>query len=110
MRICFHIYSLPQLQTEDLVRSFNMEVKMLQEEYVPKSVEEHLKVSLRTGGCPILSCACFVGMNEVATTDFFDWVSSVPKMVQALSIILRLADDLQSYEVRNVSHSLLESI
>lgn len=110
MRICFHIYSLPQLQTEDLVRSFNMEVKMLQEEYVPKSVEEHLKVSLRTGGCPILSCACFVGMHEVATTDFFDWVSSVPKMVQALSIILRLADDLQSYEVRNVSHSLLESI
>ena len=84
--------------TEDLVRSFNMEVKMLQEGYIPKSVEEHLKVSLRTGGCPILSCASFVGMHDIATTDFFNWVSSVPKMVQALSIILRLVDDLQSYE------------
>uniref|UniRef100_K3ZC71 Terpene synthase n=1 Tax=Setaria italica TaxID=4555 RepID=K3ZC71_SETIT len=83
---------------KDLVRSFNMEVKMLQEGYIPKSVEEHLKVSLRTGGCPILSCASFVGMHDIATTDFFNWVSSVPKMVQALSIILRLVDDLQSYE------------
>jgi hypothetical protein len=87
------------MQTEDLVRSFNMEVKMLQKGYIPDSVEEHLKVSLRTGGCPILSCACFVGMDDIATKDFFDWISSVPKMVRALSIILRLADDLHSYEV-----------
>ncbi|KAF8667120.1 hypothetical protein HU200_053306 [Digitaria exilis] len=83
---------------EDLVRSFNMEVKMLQDGYVPESVEEHLQVSIRTGGCPILSCASFVGMNDIATKDSFDWVSTVPNMVQALSRILRLLDDLQSYE------------
>ncbi|WVZ95807.1 LOW QUALITY PROTEIN: hypothetical protein U9M48_041523 [Paspalum notatum var. saurae] len=83
---------------EDLVRGFNMEVKMLQEGYIPTSVEEHLKVSIRTGGCPFLSCASFVGMHDIATKDCFDWVSSVPKMVQALSVILRLVDDLQSYE------------
>ncbi|XP_072148668.1 alpha-terpineol synthase, chloroplastic isoform X3 [Setaria viridis] len=92
--------------TEDLVRSFNMEVKMLQEGYIPESVEEHLKVSLRTGGCPILSCASFVGMHDIATTDFFNWVSSVPKMVQALSIILRLVDDLQSYELHEGAQCL----
>jgi hypothetical protein len=91
------------MQTEDLVRGFNMEVKMLQEGYVPKSVEEHLKVSLRTGGCPILSCASFVGMHDIATKDFFDWISSVPKMVRALSIILRLVDDLRSYEVFSIT-------
>ncbi|KAF8667122.1 hypothetical protein HU200_053308 [Digitaria exilis] len=83
---------------EDLVRGFNMEVKMLQEGYIPNSVEEHLKVSLRTGGCPFLSCASFVGINDVITKDCFDWVASVPKMVQALSIILRLLNDLQSSE------------
>lgn len=76
-----------------------MEVKMLQEGYIPNSVEEHLKVSLRTGGCPFLSCASFVGINDVITKDCFDWVASVPKMVQALSIILRLLNDLQSSEV-----------
>ncbi|CAL4903312.1 unnamed protein product [Urochloa decumbens] len=84
--------------TEDLVRSFNMEVKMLKDGYIPKSVEEHLQVSIRTGGCPILSCASFVGMNDIATKDSFDWVSSVPNMVKALSRVLRLLDDLQSYE------------
>ncbi|CAL4910724.1 unnamed protein product [Urochloa decumbens] len=93
-------YRVPYLRyfTEDLVRSFNMEVKMLQEGYIPKSVEEHLKVSLITGGCPILSCASFVGMHDIATKDIFYWVSGVPKMVEALSIILRLVDDLHSYE------------
>ncbi|CAL4896107.1 unnamed protein product [Urochloa decumbens] len=84
--------------TEDLVKSFNMEVKMLEDGYIPKSVEEHLQVSIRTGGCPILSCASFVGMNDIATKDAFDWVSSVPNMVKALSRVLRLLDDLQSYE------------
>jgi hypothetical protein len=73
----FYIVAIFNMQTEDLVRGFNMEVKMLQEGYVPKSVEEHLKVSLRTGGCPILSCASFVGMHDIATKDFFDWISSV---------------------------------
>ncbi|CAD6334944.1 unnamed protein product [Miscanthus lutarioriparius] len=93
-------YRMPYLRyfTKGLVRSFNKEVKMLQEGYIPKSVEEHLKVSIRTGGCPILSCASFVGMHDVATEDCFEWVSSVPKMVQALSVILRLVDDLESYE------------
>jgi hypothetical protein len=76
-----------------------MEVKMLEEGYIPKSVEEHLQVSTRTGGCPIFSCASFIGMNDVATKDYFDWVSSVPNMVKALSRITRLLDDLQSYEV-----------
>ncbi|PAN16825.1 hypothetical protein PAHAL_3G089300 [Panicum hallii] len=84
--------------TEDLVRSYNTEVKMLQDGYIPKSVEEHLQVSIRTGGCPMLSCASFVGMNDIATKDCFDWVSRVPSMVQALSRILRLLDDLQTYE------------
>ncbi|WVZ95928.1 hypothetical protein U9M48_041630 [Paspalum notatum var. saurae] len=83
---------------EEQVRLFNIEVKMLQEGYIPNSIEEHLKVSLRSVGTPFLACASFVGMNYIATKDCFDWVSSLPKMVQALSIILRLLDDLQSYE------------
>jgi hypothetical protein len=75
---------------------------MLQDGYIPKSVEEHLQVSIRTGGCPMLSCASFVGMNDIATKDCFDWVSRVPSMVQALSRILRLLDDLQTYEVTSL--------
>nr|USM07608.1 alpha-terpineol synthase [Cymbopogon martinii] len=93
-------YRMPYLRyfVKDLVKSYNTEVKMLQEGYIPKSVEEHLKVSLITGGCPILACASFVGMHDIATADCFDWVSSMPKMVRALSVILRFVDDLESYE------------
>ncbi|XP_066368459.1 alpha-terpineol synthase, chloroplastic-like [Miscanthus floridulus] len=93
-------YRMPYLRysAKDIVRSYNKEVKMLQEGYIPKSVEEHLKVSMMTGGCPFLSCASLVGMHDIATEECFDWVSSVPRMVQALSVILRLVDDLESYE------------
>jgi len=80
---------------------------MLEEGYIPKFVEEHLQVSMRTGGCPLLSCASLVGMNDIATRDCFDWVSRVPNMVRALARILRLLDDLQTYEV-NISHSQLK--
>ncbi|WVZ95793.1 hypothetical protein U9M48_041513, partial [Paspalum notatum var. saurae] len=89
--------------TEDLVKGFTKEAKMLNEGYIPKSVEEHLNVLLRTGGCPLLSCASFVGMHGIVSEDFYDWVSSVPKMVKALAIILRLANDLQSDEREQVT-------
>ncbi|WVZ95781.1 hypothetical protein U9M48_041504 [Paspalum notatum var. saurae] len=93
-------YRMPYLRyfIEKQARSYNTEVQMRQEGYIPKSIEEHLKLSLITGGCPILACASFVGMHDMATKDCFDWVSTIPKMVQALSIILRIGDDLQSYE------------
>ena len=35
----------------------------------------------------------------MAAQEAFEWVCSVPKIVQALCIILRLSDDLKSYEV-----------
>jgi hypothetical protein len=98
------IFTIFNLQIKDLVRSYNIEVKMLQEGYIPKSVEEHLNISTRSVGYPVLACASFIGMHDIATKDCFDWVSSVPKMVEALSVILRLVDDLVSYEVMSLAH------
>ncbi|KAL6864798.1 hypothetical protein ACP4OV_015949 [Aristida adscensionis] len=93
-------YRMSYLQscTIDLARCYNKEVKMREKSYIPSSVEEHLHVSLRTGACYMLSCASFVGMDGTATKECFDWVTSLPKLVQALCIILRLVDDLQTYE------------
>ncbi len=93
---------LLSLQTEDLVRNYNREVKMREESYVPKSVEEHLQISSRTGACHLLACASLVGMDVTATKESFDWVSTMPKMVLALCTILRLVDDLKTYEVINI--------
>jgi len=76
---------------------------MREEGYIPRTVNEHLQVSLRTGACHLLACASFVGMDDIATKDSFDWVSTMPKIVKDLCIILRLLDDLQSYEVMLIS-------
>ncbi|KAL6646707.1 hypothetical protein ACP70R_015401 [Stipagrostis hirtigluma subsp. patula] len=84
--------------TVDWVRAYNTEAKWREERYVPATVEEHLELSVRTGACHLLSCASFVGMGNVATKESFDWVCSMPKIVHSLSVILRLRDDLKSYE------------
>jgi hypothetical protein len=98
----FSIYIYPlvfQFQTVDLVKNYNKEVKMREDGYVPKSVEEHLHVSARTGACHLLACTSLVGMDDVATKDSFNWVSTIPKIVEKLCIILRLLDDIMTYEV-----------
>ncbi|KAL6885621.1 hypothetical protein ACP4OV_010400 [Aristida adscensionis] len=105
-------YRMPYLKSfaVDLVRGYNVEAKMRDKHYVPKSVEEHLQLSMRTGACHLLSCASLVGIDEKATKDSFDWVSSIPKMVQALCIILRLLDDLQSYEREQLTPHVASTI
>ncbi|XP_066331694.1 alpha-terpineol synthase, chloroplastic-like [Miscanthus floridulus] len=93
-------YRMPYLKNFiiDLVRAYNNEVKWREEGYVLATVDEHLQVSARSGACHLLSCASFVGMTDIATKEAFDWVSNVPKLVRTLCIILRLSDDLKSYE------------
>jgi ABC-type branched-subunit amino acid transport system ATPase component len=82
---------------------------MREEGYIPRTVNEHLQVSLRTGACHLLACASFVGMDEIATKESFDWVSTMPNIVKALCIILRLLDDLQTYEVILISQALFKT-
>ncbi|XP_052144571.1 alpha-terpineol synthase, chloroplastic-like [Oryza glaberrima] len=105
-------YRMPYLRsfTEDLVRNYNREVKMREESYVPKSVEEHLQISSRTGACHLLACASLVGMDVTATKESFDWVSTMPKMVLALCTILRLVDDLKTYEREQLTPHVASSI
>ncbi|CAL4924943.1 unnamed protein product [Urochloa decumbens] len=93
----YHVSYLRNL-TVDLVRAYSVEVRWRDEGYVPKTVDEHLQVSAITGACHLLSCASFVGMRDMKK-ESFDWVSTMPRMVHALCLILRLSDDLkESYE------------
>ncbi|KAL6870806.1 hypothetical protein ACP4OV_014654 [Aristida adscensionis] len=94
----------------DLVKAYNEEVKWREQGYVPATVEEHLQVSVRSGACHLLSCASFIGMGDIATKDAFDWVRGVPKIVKALCIILRLSDDLMSYEREQMTSHVASTI
>ncbi|TVU30158.1 hypothetical protein EJB05_21767, partial [Eragrostis curvula] len=84
--------------TIDWVRAYNTEVEWRDKRYIPATVDEHLQNSVRSGACHLLSCASFIGMDDIATKESFDWVTSMPKPVHSLCIILRLLDDLKSYE------------
>ncbi|WVZ90830.1 hypothetical protein U9M48_037090 [Paspalum notatum var. saurae] len=105
-------YRMPYLKNfiVDLVRAYNKEVQWREQGYVPSTVEEHLQVSARSGACHLLSCTSFVGMGDVATEESFEWVCSVPKIVQALCIILRLSDDLKSYEREKMTSHVASTI
>ncbi|WVZ90844.1 hypothetical protein U9M48_037104 [Paspalum notatum var. saurae] len=105
-------YRMPYLKNfiADLVRAYNKEVQWREQGYVPSTVEEHLQVSARSGACHLLSCTSFVGMGDVATEESFEWVCSVPKIVQALCIILRLSDDLKSYEREKMTSHVASTI
>lgn len=96
--------------TVDLVKNYNKEVKMREESYVPKSVEEHLQISARTSACHLLVCTSLVGMNEVATKDSFDWISTMPEIVKRLGIIIRLLDDIMTYEREQMTPHVASTI
>ncbi|KAJ1265922.1 hypothetical protein BS78_08G110600 [Paspalum vaginatum] len=105
-------YRMPYLKNfiVDLVRAYNKEVQWREQGYIPSTVEEHLQVSARSGACHLLSCTSFVGMGDVVTGESFEWVCSVPKIVQALCIILRLSDDLKSYEREKMTSHVASTI
>ncbi|KAJ6837876.1 (-)-germacrene D synthase-like [Iris pallida] len=66
-------------------------------EYKPK-FEEYLNVSLVTAGYPLLISASLCIMAKDLSKDTLDWLLSVPKIVKASSMLLRLVDDLFSSE------------
>uniref|UniRef100_A0A0A9DV46 Stc1 n=1 Tax=Arundo donax TaxID=35708 RepID=A0A0A9DV46_ARUDO len=107
-----HKYRLSYLKdvTIDWVRAYNTEVIWRDERYIPATIEEHLRLSVRSGACHLLSCASFVGMEDIATKESFDWVSSMPKIVHSLCIILRLLDDLKSYDREQMSLHVASTI
>ncbi|XP_042399435.1 alpha-humulene synthase-like isoform X2 [Zingiber officinale] len=92
-------YRIPYLHKEikDLSRSYFQEAKWCAEGYVP-TLEEHLRVSLKSTGYPAITCVSFVGLGEDATKEAFEWVTSFPKILKSCTIICRLMDDIASHE------------
>ncbi|XP_074561961.1 alpha-humulene synthase-like [Curcuma longa] len=93
-------YRVSYLQEEIKVlsRSYFQEAKWGAEGYVP-SLEEHLCVSLKSTGYPVVTCASYVGLGEDATKEAFEWVASFPKILKSCTIISRLMDDVTSHEL-----------
>nr|QSK97104.1 terpene synthase [Curcuma wenyujin] len=104
-------YRISYLQDEIKVlsRSYFQEAKWGAEGYVP-SLEEHLCVSLKSTGYPVITCASFVGLGEDTTKDAFEWVASFPKILKSSTIICRLMDDVTSNELEQERDHVVSTI
>ncbi|THU43308.1 hypothetical protein C4D60_Mb00t07620 [Musa balbisiana] len=92
-----------------LSRSYLEENKWAVKQYVPK-LEEHLQISLISSAYPMLICASFVGMGEVATKEAFEWVASFPKIIKASALIARIANDFVSHELEQTREHVASTI
>ncbi|XP_074558767.1 alpha-humulene synthase-like isoform X2 [Curcuma longa] len=92
-------YRISFLQDEikALSRSYFIDAKWGIEKYVP-TLEEHLSNSLVTSVHPVLVCAFYVGMDQVASKEVFEWVASFPKILEASSMIGRIMNDITSHK------------
>nr|QSK97105.1 terpene synthase [Curcuma wenyujin] len=92
-------YRISFLQDEikALSRSYIIDAKWGIEKYVP-TLEEHLSNSLVSSVHPVLICAFYVGMDQVASKEVFEWVASFPKILKASSMIGRIMNDITSHK------------
>uniref|UniRef100_A0A804JX65 Uncharacterized protein n=1 Tax=Musa acuminata subsp. malaccensis TaxID=214687 RepID=A0A804JX65_MUSAM len=90
-------------------KAYFEESKWSAQHYVP-TLEEHLQVSLISAANPVLECASFVGMGEIATEEVFKWITSFPKIVQASGIISRIMNDITSHELEQTREHVASTV
>ncbi|CAO2189628.1 unnamed protein product [Urochloa humidicola] len=93
----FRVFYLKEL-IKILVRASSQEIKWRDEDYVPKTIDEHLKISGATVGGFQVACSSFVGMGDIITKEILDWLLTYPELLKCLSIIARLCNDIKSTE------------
>ncbi|THU43309.1 hypothetical protein C4D60_Mb00t07630 [Musa balbisiana] len=94
---------------KDLSEAYFEESKWRDQHYVP-TLEEHLRVSLISSTCPMLECASFIGMREIATKEAFEWITSFPKIVQAAAKIGRIMNDITSHELEQTREHVASTV
>ena len=85
-----------------LVQQYSKEVKWRDEEYVPRTMSEHLQVSMESIGSVALACAAYVGMGDIITKKTLEWVLSYPEFLTSYGIFVRLSNDLVSTKVFSI--------
>lgn len=63
------------------------------------SFEEHIDLSVRSAGAPMLSVAMLVGMDDQATEEAFEWAIGCTDAVKASGEVTRFVDDLAAFKV-----------
>jgi (-)-germacrene D synthase len=89
------------VQVIDIAKCYHAETEWRDKKYVPATVEEHLRISARSCGCMHVTGQGFISMGDVATTEAIEWAFAYPKIIRAMCIIARIANDIMSDKVRS---------
>ncbi|XP_006659166.1 beta-sesquiphellandrene synthase-like [Oryza brachyantha] len=79
-----------------LVQGYTKEIKWRDDNYTPKTIDEHLELSRTTVGAYQLACASFVGMGDFITKGSLDWLLTYPDLLKSYTTCIRLSNDMAS--------------
>jgi len=88
---------LINLQFYKLAQSYLVETKWCNEGFIP-TYDEYKANGIISSTLP-LQIISFLGFGEFSNKELFDWIFSDPKIIEAVSAIGRLADDISSHKV-----------
>ncbi|KAK7272466.1 hypothetical protein RJT34_29076 [Clitoria ternatea] len=80
----------------DLAQAYLVEAKWCHEGYIP-SYDEYKANGIITSVCP-LYISSFLLFGKFSTQYIIDWIFSIPKFIEAISLISRLVDDTSSHK------------
>ncbi|XP_038721980.1 probable terpene synthase 6 [Tripterygium wilfordii] len=103
-------YSVPRLKefTKEGSDAYHNETQWFDKGYVP-SFNEYMMTALVLAIGHLMTAASFVGM-ENAKADAFEWVHSSRRIIVAVSIILRLTNDILSHKREQTTGQSASSI
>ncbi|KAL9344775.1 hypothetical protein Peur_062450 [Populus x canadensis] len=82
---------------KELVRGYHAEAEWADKCHVP-TFDEYVRNGLATSGFGVLMAASFLGMEEVAGGEEYEWLKSNPKIIKAGKMIGRLMNDIVGHE------------
>nr|QBL52481.1 trans-beta-farnesene synthase [Vitis vinifera] len=94
---------------KNLVQAFLVEAKWFHGKYIP-TIEEYMRDALVSSGATVFAIISFIVMGEIATKEVFDWVQQNPKIVRALSTVMRLMNDMATHKFEQESGHIASSI
>ncbi|KAG6737266.1 hypothetical protein POTOM_058780 [Populus tomentosa] len=82
---------------KELVRGYHAEAEWADKCHVP-TFDEYVRNGLATSAYGVIMAASFLGMEEVAGGEEYEWLKSNPKIIKAGKMIGRLMNDIVGHE------------
>lgn len=97
LKLILSVYILKIIDKEPHQRRYIEIAKWARAGQVP-SFEEYMKVGIVTTGMDDMTVYSFLGMEDCDEKIMYEWFSSRPKVLQAFNVVVRLKNDIVTFE------------